>query len=179
MIHPVQGRVRLVVVDGDQRIKTFAHRCRQALGHALRQQRPGLVSGRPYRAAQHRIGRCENVLVAEPGARPSQQRGGPLKPQRLVLKEPRQPFSAGGIESAQTQVLADALLMLRDRLLRRPGCLREGAKSYAKDSDGYKVVNCTRAQPVFHRFGRLARGKVISVTVLRTVIDINLPTSSG
>ena len=36
-----------------------------------------------------------------------------------------------------------------------------------KDSDGYKVVNCPRAQPVFDRFGRLARGKVISVTVLR------------
>ena len=48
----VQGRVRLVVVDGDQCIKTVAHRCRQALGHALRQQRPGLVSGSPYRAAQ-------------------------------------------------------------------------------------------------------------------------------
>ena len=36
----------------------------------------------------------------------------------------------------------------------------------AKDSDRYKVVNCTWAQPVFHRFGSLARGKVISVTVL-------------
>ena len=57
------------------------------------------------------------MLVAEPGARPSQQRGGPLEPQRLVLEEPRQPFSGGGLESAQTQVLADALLMLRDRLL--------------------------------------------------------------
>ena len=34
-----------------------------------------------------------------------------------------------------------------------------------EDSDGYKVVNCTRAQPVSHRFGRLARSKVISVTV--------------
>ena len=97
--------------------RRFAHRCRQALGHALRQQRPGLVSGSPYRAAQHRIGRRENVLVAEPGARPRQQRGGPLEPQRLVLEEPRQPFSGGGLESAQTQVLADALLMLRDRLL--------------------------------------------------------------
>ena len=61
--------MRLVVVDGDQRIKTVAHRCRQALGHAFRQQRPGLVSGSAYRAAQHRIGRPENVLVAEPGAR--------------------------------------------------------------------------------------------------------------
>ena len=48
--------------------------------------------------------------------RPRQQRGGSLEPQRLVLEEPRQPFSGGGIESAQTQVLADALLMLRDRL---------------------------------------------------------------
>ena len=43
---------------------------------------------------------------------------------------------------------------------------RKRQKGLAKDSDGYKVVNCTRAQPVFHRFGRLARGKVISVTVL-------------
>ena len=57
--------MRLVVVDGDQRIKTVAHRRRQALGHALREQRPGLVSGSPYRAAQHRIGRRENELVAE------------------------------------------------------------------------------------------------------------------
>ena len=47
----------------------------------------------------------------------AKQRGGPLEPQRLVLEEPRQPFSGGGIESAQTQVLADALLMFGDRLL--------------------------------------------------------------
>ena len=52
-----------------------------------------------------------------PGACPRQQRGGPLEPQRLVLEELRQPFSGGGIESAQTQVLADALLMFGDRLL--------------------------------------------------------------
>ena len=45
--------------------------------------------------------------------------------------------------------------------------IRRGmAPKDAKDSDGYKVVNCTRAQPVSHRFGRLARSKVISVTVL-------------
>ena len=43
---------------------------------------------------------------------------------------------------------------------------QEARSGGAKDSDGYKVVNCTRAQPVFHRFGRLARGKVIAVTVL-------------
>ncbi len=109
--------MRLIVVDGDQRIKTVAHRCRQALGHALGQQRPGLVSGSPYRATQHRIGRRENVLAAEPDARPRQQRGGPLDPQRLVLEEPRQPFSGSGVPRAQTQVLTDALLMFGDRLL--------------------------------------------------------------
>ena len=72
--------MRLVVVDGDQRIKTVAHRCRQALGQTLRQQRAGLVSGSPYRATQHRVGRGENVLVTEPDARPRQQRGGALDP---------------------------------------------------------------------------------------------------
>ena len=33
------------------------------------------------------------------------------------LEEPRQPFSGGGVERAQTQVLADAPLMCGDRLL--------------------------------------------------------------
>ena len=86
------------------------HAAGEVVGRSSRERRP--IARR-----NTEIGRCENVLVAEPGARPSQQRGGPLEPQRLVLKEPRQPFSGGGIESAQTQVLADALLMLRDRLL--------------------------------------------------------------
>ena len=71
----VQGRVRLVV-DGDQHIETVADRRRQARDHALRQQRPGS----PYRSAQHRIGRRENMLIAEPGARPRQQRGGVIEP---------------------------------------------------------------------------------------------------
>ena len=57
------------------------------------------------------------MLVAEPDARPRQQRGGPLDPQRLVLKEPRQPFSGSDVPRAQTQVLTDTLLMLGDRLL--------------------------------------------------------------
>ena len=48
----------------------------------------------------------------------------------------------------------------------QPGCLREGARSYAKDSDRYKVANCTHAQPVFYGFPRFAHGKVISVSVL-------------
>ena len=34
----------------------------------------------------------------------------------------------------------------------------------AKDSDRYKVANCTQPQPVFYCFPRLARGKVIAVT---------------
>ena len=110
--------MRLVVVDGDQRIKTVAHRCRQALGQALRQQRAGLVAGSPYRATQHRVGRGENMLVAEPSARPRQQRGGALDPQRFVFQEPRQSVGGvGGLESTQSQVLADALLMFGDRLL--------------------------------------------------------------
>ena len=58
------------------------------------------------------------MLVAEPGARPRQQRGGALDPQRFVFQEPRQPVGGvGGLESTQSQVLADALLMFGDRLL--------------------------------------------------------------
>ena len=72
--------MRLVVVDGDQRIKPVAHRRRQTLSHAVRQQDAGLVSGSPHRAAQHGVGRRENVFVAKPGARPRQQRGGSLEP---------------------------------------------------------------------------------------------------
>ena len=33
------------------------------------------------------------------------------------------------------------------------------------DSDRYEFANCTQTQPAFHGFLRLARGKVISVTV--------------
>ena len=109
--------MRLVVVDGDQRIKTFAHRCRQALGHALGQQGAGLLPGSPHRAAQHRVGRREDVFVAKPAPRPCHQRACAIEPQRFVLEEPRQLFSGGGVERAQTQVLADAPLMLRDGLL--------------------------------------------------------------
>ena len=49
----------------------------------------------------------------------------------------------------------------------------------SKGSVRYKVANCTRAQPVFHRFGRLAHGKVISVSVLSVsgCTDGRLPAS--
>ena len=76
-----------------------------------------LFRAAPIARRNTEIGRRENVLVAKPDARPRQQRGGPLEPQRLVLEEPRQPFSGGGVPRAQTQVLTDALLMLGDRLL--------------------------------------------------------------
>ena len=109
--------MRIVVADGDQRIEAVAHRRRQTLGHALRQQGAGLLSGTPHRAAQGRVGRREDMFVAKPAPRPRQQRARAIEPQRFVLKEPRQPFSGGGVERAQTQVLADAPLMSRDRLL--------------------------------------------------------------
>ena len=72
---------------------------------AVRQQGAGVVSGSPHRAAQHGVGRRENVFVAKPGARTGQQRGGSLEPPRRVFEEPRQPFTGGGIERAQTPVL--------------------------------------------------------------------------
>ena len=78
-------------------------RCRQGLGHALRQQGAGLLPCRPHRAAQHRVGRREDVFVAKPA--PRQQRARAIEPQRFVLEEPRQLFSGGGVERAQTQVL--------------------------------------------------------------------------
>ena len=109
--------MRIVVADGDQRIEAVAHRGRQTLGHALRQQGAGLLSGTPHRASQRRVGRGEDVFVAKPAPRPRQQRAREIEPQRFVLEEPRQPFSGSGVERAQTQVLADAPLMRRDRLL--------------------------------------------------------------
>ena len=90
----------MVVADSDKRIEAVAHRRRQTLRQALRQQRAGFVSGSPHRAAQRRVDRCENVLVAKPAASPRQQRGGTLDPQCLFFEKPRQPFACGSIESA-------------------------------------------------------------------------------
>ena len=41
----------MVVANGDQRVEAVAHRRRQTLRHALRQQGAGLVPGRPHRTA--------------------------------------------------------------------------------------------------------------------------------
>ena len=117
VLDAVQRRMRLVVADGDQLVEAVAPRRRQPLRHALRQQGAGLVPGRPHRTAQHRVGRRENVFVAEPAPRPRQQRRRAVEPQRFVFEEPRQPFADGVVERAQTRVLTDALLMLGDRLL--------------------------------------------------------------
>ena len=76
----VQRRVRIVVADGDQRIEAVAHRRRQTLGHALRQQGADLLSGTPHRAAQRRVGRGEDVFVAKPAPRSRQQRACAIEP---------------------------------------------------------------------------------------------------
>ena len=47
----------------------------------------------------------------EPASRPRQQRRRAVESLRFVFEEPRQPFAVGGVERAQTQVLADALPM--------------------------------------------------------------------
>ena len=80
----MRGRVRLVVVEGDQRIETVAHRHRQTLRHAIRQLVANFVSGNPHRAAQHGVSRRENVFVAKPSACTGQQRGGSVEPIRYV-----------------------------------------------------------------------------------------------
>ena len=76
----VQRRMRMVVADGDQLVEAVAHRRRQTLRHALRQQGAGLVPGRPHRTAQHRVGRRENMFIAKPASRPRQQRRRAVEP---------------------------------------------------------------------------------------------------
>ena len=67
----MQRRVRMLVADGDQRVEAVAHRRRQMLRHALRQQGAGLVPGRPHRPAQHRVGRRENGVRREASLAPT------------------------------------------------------------------------------------------------------------
>ena len=85
--------------------------------HAVCQLGAGVVSGSPPRAAPHRVARRANVLVVQPGARPRQQRGRALEPERFVFEAPRQPCAAGGSERTQAPGLAAAVLMVGDRLL--------------------------------------------------------------
>ena len=63
--------------------------------------------------------------------RASQQRRGAVEPQRLAFEEPRQPVAGVSVEDAQTQVLAEALVMFGDRLLATGvgvDCLRVGSQ---------------------------------------------------
>ena len=112
-----QRRGRLVVAAGDPRREAVAQRRRQTRRQAVCQPCAGVVSGRPPHAAQHRVARRENVLVVQPGARPRQARGRALEPARVVFEAPRPPFAAGGSERTQAPGLADAVLMVGDRLL--------------------------------------------------------------
>ena len=52
------------------------------------------------------------------------------------------------------------------------------AAARPQDSDRYKVANCTQTQPAFYGFLRLARGKVISVTVLTVALGVSLARNS-
>ena len=137
-----------------------------------------LVPGSPDRAAQHRIGRRENVLGAEPGARPRQQRGGPLEPQRLVLKEPRQPFSGGGVPRVQTQVLTDALLMLGDRLL--PAGVdvdRFGVGPQLRGRSSHGIAPVTRAIPRTRSCGSATENGVVCESEGRRAFSTRPPTA--
>ena len=71
VLMPCSDECGLVVADGDQLVEAVAHRRRQPLRHALRQQGAGLVPGRPHHTAQHRVGRRENVFVAEASPAPA------------------------------------------------------------------------------------------------------------
>ena len=96
---------RLLPPGADGDASRFDARVACGVSAGRRVRRVGFVPGSSHRAAQHRVSRGENLLVAELGelgARPRQQRGGSLKPQHLVFQEPRQPFAGGCIESAQT-----------------------------------------------------------------------------
>ena len=138
----MQSRERIVLADVEKRIEAIAHHRGEAFGHSLCQERAGFSPSRPDGAAQQRVSRHENALVAKPGARPRQQRRGAVEPQRLAFEEPRQPVAGVSVEDAQTQVLADALLMFGDRLLATGAgvdCLRVGSQLQGGESQDLLV----------------------------------------
>lgn len=85
---------------------------------------------------------------------PRQQRARAIEPQRFVLEEPRQLFSGGGVERAQAQVLADVLLMLRDRLLPasvgvdRLGVGAQLQRTYSTRFNAAPVLDCDSREAV-------------------------------
>ena len=95
---------------GDAVFATDARPCALSAGRG-----PSVGQPPPRGAAQSRPGRGRVRREARPAPAPAASpcdRAAALRP-----REPRQLFFGGGVERAQTQVLADALLMLRDRLL--------------------------------------------------------------
>ena len=109
---------KLVEARLDQLVEALAHLRRQPHRPCVASAGRGPCAGPapPHGAARSRPAR-EGVRRGASPAPPRQQGRRAVEPQRFVFKEPRQPFSGGGVERAQTQVLTDALLMLGDRLL--------------------------------------------------------------
>ena len=99
-----------------KRIETLADRVREALRHSIGQNCPRSLPGGPDGAAKHVGGRGQDALVAKPAARPPQQRGGTVKPQRLAFEKPGELIGRVGVERAQLQMATDTLLMLGNRL---------------------------------------------------------------
>ena len=133
-----RGRVRLVVVDRDQRIEAVAHRRRQTLGHALRQEWAACSA---LDALDRRMVQVTPLGIQGEGCRLGE------KTHRVLDRRP-------GADSPRRQAALPAsrrryvtVLQGEGSLRRRPpsctacsassrgsttGCLREGAKSYAK-----------------------------------------------
>ena len=64
------------------------------------------------------------------------------------------------------KVPAETMSAQLGRRLTGPGRLREGAKSYAKDTDGNYLATCHARQPADNGLGLGAVGNFISITVL-------------
>ena len=155
-------------------------RRRQTLRHAVRQQGAGVVSGSPHRAAQHGVGRRENVFVAKPGARTGQQRGGSLEPQRLVFEEPRQPFTGGGIERARSRpsgwpsILSVRFSGSRWRTLKRSHGARRCYQRFAEAGRP-----STQSRSCGTRIDTTSALQVFPVEILPITETISAPTALG
>ena len=100
-----------------KRIEAVAHRRRQTLRHALRQQRAGRLSGQPAPrgAAPSRPAR-ERAPSRKPRALPAPAL---RRCARTVAPRLRGNRASRSLAAASKQVTADALLMFGDRLLPR------------------------------------------------------------
>ena len=76
-------------------------------GSSTRSGPRGCHQNGPDGAAQHVGGRGKDELVAKPGARPAQQRGGSAEPQRLHFEEPGEFICRVDVEGAQLQMATE------------------------------------------------------------------------